>query len=69
MPSPRRSRRRQPSQPVGGGTKHLHHPALGDVAFQHAVLQVADHLEQMPVYFTTADVPESKLADLAAEIR
>jgi hypothetical protein len=55
--------------PVGGGTKHLHHPALGDVAFQHAVLQVADHPEQMLVYFTTADVPESKLAGLAAEIR
>ena len=29
-------------RPVGGGTKHLHHPALGDVAFQHTVLQVAD---------------------------
>ncbi len=56
-------------EPVGGGTKRLHHPALGDVAFQHAVLQVADHPEQMLVYFTTADVPESKLADLAAEIR
>ncbi len=56
-------------EPVGGGTKHLHHPALGDVAFQHAVLQVADRPEQMLVYFTTADVPESKLADLAAEIR
>ncbi len=56
-------------EPVGGGTKRLHHPALGDVAFQHAVLQVADLPEQMLVYFTTADVPESKLADLAAEIR
>jgi len=55
-------------QPVGGGTKHLHHPALGDVAFQHTVLQVADHPEQMLVYFTTADVPVSKLAGLAAEI-
>ena len=55
-------------RPVGGGTKHLHHPALGDVAFQHAVLQVADHPEQMLVYFTTTDVPESKLADLAAGI-
>jgi transcriptional regulator with XRE-family HTH domain len=53
---------------VGGGTKHLHHPALGDVVFQHAVLQVADHPEQTLVYFTSADVPEGKLADLAAEI-
>src|SRR6266699_2007684 len=55
-------------QPVGGGTKHLHHPALGDVAFRHAVLQVADHPEQMLVYFTTDEIPESKLAALAAEI-
>ena len=55
-------------RPVGGGTKHLHHPALGDVAFQHAVLQVAGHPEQMLVYFTTDEVPESKLAALAAEV-
>jgi transcriptional regulator with XRE-family HTH domain len=53
-------------RPVGSGTKRLHHPALGDVAFQHIVLQVADHPEQMLVYFTTSEVPESKLADLAA---
>jgi transcriptional regulator with XRE-family HTH domain len=52
-------------KPVGGGTKHLHHPDLGDVAFQHTVLQVADQPDQMLVYFTTAEVPESKLADLA----
>ena len=51
-------------RPIGSGTKHLHHPCLGDVAFQHAVLQVADHPEQTLVYFTTAEVPESKLADL-----
>jgi len=50
------------------GPKHLHHPALGDVVFKHAVLQVADHAEQTLVYFTTTEVPESKLADLAAEI-
>jgi transcriptional regulator with XRE-family HTH domain len=56
-------------QPLAGGTKHLHHPALGDVAFQHAVLQVADRPEQTLVYFTTTDVPESALAGLAAEIR
>jgi transcriptional regulator with XRE-family HTH domain len=54
--------------PVGSGTKHLHHPALGDVAFQHAVLQVADHPEQHLVYFTTDEVPVSKLTALAAEI-
>jgi transcriptional regulator with XRE-family HTH domain len=54
--------------PVGGGTKHLHHPALGDVAFQHTVLQVADHPEQTLVYYTTDEVPQAKLAALAAEI-
>lgn len=53
---------------VGGGTKHMHHPALGDVAFQHTVLQVADNPEQTLVYFTTDEVPAAKLAALAAEI-
>jgi hypothetical protein len=53
---------------VGGGIKHLHHPALGDVAFQHTVLQVADQPEQMLVYFTTDEIPQAKLAALAAEI-
>lgn len=55
-------------RPVGSGTKRLHHPALGDVAFQHTVLQVADHPEQMLVYFTTSEVPEDKLAVLAASV-
>jgi transcriptional regulator with XRE-family HTH domain len=55
-------------RPVGSGTKRLHHPALGDVAFQHTVLQVADHPEQMLVYFTTSEVPEDKLAALAASV-
>jgi transcriptional regulator with XRE-family HTH domain len=55
-------------RPVGSGTKRLHHPALGDVAFQHTVLQVADHPEQMLVYFTADEVPEDKLAALAASV-
>jgi transcriptional regulator with XRE-family HTH domain len=55
-------------RPVGSGTKRLHHPALGDVAFQHTVLQVADHPEQMLVYFTASEVPEDKLAALAASV-
>ena len=55
-------------RPVGSGTKRLHHPALGDVAFQHTVLQVADHPEQMLVYFTTSEVPGDKLAVLAASV-
>lgn len=55
-------------RPVGSGTKRLRHPALGDVAFRHTVLQVADHPEQMLVYFTTSEVPESKLAAMAAGV-
>jgi transcriptional regulator with XRE-family HTH domain len=55
-------------RPVGSGTKRLHHPALGDVAFQHTVLQVADHPEQMLVYFTASEVPEDKLAARAASV-
>jgi transcriptional regulator with XRE-family HTH domain len=55
-------------RPIGGGTKHLHHPALGDVAFQHTVLQVADQPEQTLVYLVTSEVPEAKLAALADEI-
>jgi transcriptional regulator with XRE-family HTH domain len=51
--------------PVASGTKRLHHPALGDVTFEHAVLQVADHPDQTLVCFSGADVPESRLAKLA----
>jgi transcriptional regulator with XRE-family HTH domain len=54
--------------PVGGGTKTLHHPSFGDVTFEHAVLQVADHPEQTLVYLTTGQVPESSLAALAATV-
>jgi hypothetical protein len=42
--------------------------SVGDVAFQHTVLQVADHPEQMLVYFTTDEISEGKLAALAAEV-
>jgi hypothetical protein len=41
--------------------------ALGDVAFEHTVLQVADHPEQMLVYFDTGEVPAAKLAALAPD--
>jgi MmyB-like transcription regulator ligand binding domain len=54
--------------PVGGGEKRLHHPAIGDVTFQHVVLQVADHPEQHLVSFTSADVGEDVLARLASGV-
>ena len=55
--------------PVAGGVKRLHHPAVGDVTFQHVVLQVADRPEQTLVSFTSADVAEEVLARLASGIR
>ena len=54
--------------PVGGGTKQLHHPSLGDVTFEHVVLQVADHPEQTLAYFTCDDLGERELARLAASV-
>jgi transcriptional regulator with XRE-family HTH domain len=54
--------------PVAGGVKRLHHPAVGDVTFQHVVLQVADRPEQTLVSFTSADVAEEVLARLASGI-
>jgi transcriptional regulator with XRE-family HTH domain len=54
--------------PVSGGTKQLHHPDLGDVTFEHTVLQVADYPEQTLVYFTAPGVADSALAALAATI-
>jgi hypothetical protein len=55
--------------PVAGGVKRLNHPAVGDVTFQHVVLQVADRPEQTLVSFTSADVAEEALARLASGIR
>jgi transcriptional regulator with XRE-family HTH domain len=49
---------------VGSGTKRLHHPMLGDVTFQHVVLQVADHPDQKLVTFTVADSDQTRLAQL-----
>ena len=51
--------------PVAGGTKRLHHPALGAVTFQHAVLLIADQPDQALVSFSTDEVPAAKLAALA----
>jgi transcriptional regulator with XRE-family HTH domain len=54
--------------PVAGGVKRLHHPAIGDVTFEHVVLQVADHPEQTLVSFTSAGVSAQALAALASGI-
>jgi transcriptional regulator with XRE-family HTH domain len=50
------------------GIKHLRHPLLGAVAFQHVVLQVADHPDQKLVTFETAG-HERDLARRAATVR
>jgi len=54
--------------PVGGGTKQLHHPSLGDVTFEHVVPQVADHPDQTLVYFTCDDLGDRELVRLAAGV-
>jgi transcriptional regulator with XRE-family HTH domain len=50
------------------GSKHLRHPLLGAVTFQHVVLQVADHPDQKLVTFEAAG-HERDLARLAATVR
>ncbi len=54
--------------PVAGGTKRLHHPALGAVTFQHAVLLIADQPDQALVSFSSAEVNPDQLARLAAAV-
>lgn len=51
------------------GTKRLRHPLLGEVTFNHVVLQVADNPGQKLVNFSAADGSQEPLARLAATIR
>ncbi len=45
--------------PPGSGTKVLHHPATGPVAFQHVVLEVTDQPGLRVVTFSPADADRS----------
>jgi transcriptional regulator with XRE-family HTH domain len=52
--------------PLGSGTKRIAHPALGEVTFQHVVLQLADDPEQKVVTFAARGPQRSALARLLA---
>jgi hypothetical protein len=48
------------------GTKRLRHPLLGEITFDHVVLQVADDPGQKLITFSTTDSNQKSLARLAA---
>lgn len=50
------------------GTKRLHHQLLGEITFNHVVLQVTDDPDQKLVTFSAADGSQEPLARLAATI-
>jgi transcriptional regulator with XRE-family HTH domain len=50
------------------GTKRLRHPLLGEVTFDHLVLQVTDAPEQKLVTFSVADGSHDLLARLAGTV-
>ena len=50
------------------GTKRLRHPLLGEITFDHVVLQVADDPDQKLVTFSAADGDQRQLARLAATV-
>ncbi len=54
--------------PPAGGTKRLRHKLLGEITFNHTVLQVADDPGQKLVTFSAADGNQEPLARLAATI-
>ncbi len=51
---------------LSSGTKRLRHPDLGELEFQHVVLQVADDPEQKLVTFAaSSDEDQARIAKLA----
>lgn len=50
------------------GTKRLRHQLLGEITFDHVVLQVADNPDQKLVTFSTTDGSQEPLARLAATV-
>jgi transcriptional regulator with XRE-family HTH domain len=53
--------------PLSSGTKRIRHPALGEVTFQHVVLQLADDPEQKIVAFAARGQQRAALARLVGE--
>lgn len=54
--------------PLSSGTKRIRHPALGEVTFQHVVLQLADDPEQKIVTFAAPARQRAALARLVGEL-
>jgi transcriptional regulator with XRE-family HTH domain len=52
--------------PLSSGTKRIRHPALGEVTFQHVVLQLADDPEQKIVTFAASGEERAALVRLVA---
>jgi len=52
--------------PLSSGSKRIHHHSLGDMTFDHVVLQVADNPDHKLVTFTPAEADQARLADLIA---
>lgn len=50
--------------PLSSGTKRLRHPVLGELEFQHLVLQLADNPEQKLVTFTATDSDQARITTL-----
>jgi transcriptional regulator with XRE-family HTH domain len=53
--------------PMGGGTKRLRHPLVGEMLLRHVVLEVADHPDQRLVTFSL-DEGDDRLARLAETV-
>jgi transcriptional regulator with XRE-family HTH domain len=50
--------------PLSSGSKRIRHPVLGDFAFQHVVLQLADDPEQKVVTFSASAADQARIAGL-----
>ncbi len=58
--------RRHDIVPLGGGSKRLRHPALGELTLHHVVLQVADNPDHKLVTFAPEPGDEPRIAALIA---
>ena len=50
--------------PLSSGSKRIRHPVLGDLTFQHVVLQLADDPEQKVVTFSASAADQARIAGL-----
>jgi hypothetical protein len=50
--------------PLSSGTKRIRHPQLGELTFQHVVLQLADDPEQKIVTFSAGEQDQAAIAAL-----